>query len=73
MKPDQIAKSPHFTAGDRRFAPIDAALGFECHSSASLRRRNVLLTYFPFRRTSTRHEPDLSLVKVAMACALRVQ
>jgi len=42
------------------------------HSSASLRRRNVSLTYFPFRRTWTRHEPDLSLLKVATACALRV-
>ncbi len=31
-----------------------------------------LLTYFPFRRTWTRHNPDLSLVKVATACALRV-
>jgi hypothetical protein len=30
MKPDQIAKRPRFLAGDRRFAPIDAALGFEC-------------------------------------------
>ena len=42
------------------------------HPSASLWRRNVLLTYFPFRLTWTRHEPDLSRVKVATACALRV-
>lgn len=35
------------------------------HSSASFRRRNVSLTYFPFRRTWTLQEPDLSFVMVA--------
>jgi hypothetical protein len=35
-------------------------------------QRNVLLTYFPFRLTWTRQEPDSSSVKVAKACALRV-
>src|SRR5208282_3650836 len=43
------------------------------HSSASFRRRNVSLTYFPFRRTWTRQEPEFSFVIVAKACALRVQ
>ncbi len=42
------------------------------HSSASLRRRKVSLTYFPFRLTWLRQEPDLSFVKVAKTCALRV-
>jgi hypothetical protein len=31
------------------------------------------LTYFPFRRTWARQEPDLSFVKVAKTCALRVR
>ena len=35
------------------------------HSSASFRRRNVSLTYFPFRRTWTFQGPDFSLVIVA--------
>ena len=35
------------------------------HSSASLRRRNVSLTYFPFRRTWARQDLELSLVNVA--------
>jgi hypothetical protein len=39
------------------------------HSSASLRRRNVSLTYFPFRRTWARQDPELSLVNVANVCA----
>jgi hypothetical protein len=43
------------------------------HSSASFRRRNVSLTYFPFRRTWARQDPDLSFVNVAKACALRVR
>ena len=34
--------------------------------------RKVSLTYFPFRLTWTRQEPDLSFVKVAKTCALRV-
>lgn len=42
------------------------------HSSASLRRRNVSLTYCPFRRIWALQEPDFSLVKVANPCALRV-
>ena len=42
------------------------------HSSASFRRKNVSLTYFPFRRTWARHDPELSLENVAKTCALRV-
>lgn len=42
------------------------------HFSASLRRRTVSLTYFPFRRIWTRQDPDLSFVKVAKTCVLRV-
>ena len=42
------------------------------HSSASLRRGNVSLTYCPFRRIWALQEPDFSLVKVANPCALRV-
>jgi hypothetical protein len=55
------------------FAAVDTALGLEPHSSASLRRRNVSLTYFPFRRTWARREPDLSFAKVAKTCALPVR
>jgi hypothetical protein len=42
------------------------------HSSASFRRKNVSLTYFPFRRTWARQDPELSLENVAKTCALSV-
>ena len=35
------------------------------HSSVSFRRRNVSLTYCPFRRTWAREDPESSLVNVA--------
>jgi hypothetical protein len=74
MKPNEIAERPRFPAGDRRLAAVDAPLGFERPFLRILaaKRRNVLLTYLPFRRTWTRHDPDLSRVKVATACALHV-
>ena len=43
------------------------------HSSASFRRKNVSLTYFPFRRTWARQDSELSLENVAKTCALRVR
>ena len=49
------------------YAPLD----FKRPFLASLRRRNVSLTYFPFRGASTRHDPELSFAKVAKTCALR--
>jgi len=72
MQPNEIAKCPRLAAADRWLASVDAPLGFQRPFLRVLRRRKVLLTYFPFRRTWTRHDPDLSLVKVATACALRV-
>jgi len=51
---------------------IDTRSTSSAHSSASLRRRNVSLTYFPFRLTWTRQDPDFSFVNVAKTCALRV-
>ena len=42
------------------------------HSSASFRRRNVSLTYFPFRRTRARQDPEFSLGERRQTCALRV-
>src|SRR3546814_4725398 len=43
------------------------------HLRPSSRRRKVSLAYDCLRRTCTRQWPDLSLVKVAISCALRVQ
>src|SRR3546814_8200814 len=43
------------------------------HLRPSSRRRKVSLAYECLRRTCTRQWPDLSLVKVAISCALRVQ
>jgi hypothetical protein len=44
------------------FLAIDLPLDIDAHCSASFRRRNVSLTYFPFRRTWTRQQPDFGLV-----------
>jgi hypothetical protein len=54
------------------FATIDAPLYLEHPFFGVLWRRNVSLTYFRFRRTWTRQEPELSFVIVAKACALHV-
>ena len=45
-----------------RFLAIDPPLDIDLPSSASFRRRNVSLTYFPFRRTWALQDPDFSLV-----------
>jgi hypothetical protein len=59
-------------ACDRWLGSVNAPSGFE-RPFLSVRRRKVLLTYSPFRQTWTRQDPDLSRVKIATACALRVQ
>src|ERR1700730_879573 len=61
-----------FVSREPRTKAIGPPFNLEAHSSASLRRRNVSLTYFRFRLTWTRQELDLSFVKVAKPCALRV-
>ena len=70
MQLDQIAECFRVAGASRDcgFAAIDTPLD----PSASLRRRNVSLTYFPFRRTWARLDPELSLENVAKTCALRV-
>jgi len=54
-----------FVSREPRTKAIGPPFNLEAHSSASLRRRNVSLTYFRFRLTWTRQELDLSFVKVA--------
>jgi hypothetical protein len=58
-------------ACDRWLGSVNAPSVFE-RPFLSVRRRKVLLTYFPFRQTWTRQDPHLSRVKIATACALRV-
>jgi hypothetical protein len=53
-------------ACDRWLGSVNAPSGFE-RPFLSVRR------YSPFRQTWTRQDPDLSRVKIATACALRVQ
>lgn len=74
MKSNEITKGLRFVSAPREngFAAIDAALDFERPFFSIFRRRKLSLTYFPLRRTCTRHEPDGSLVNVAISCALRV-
>ena len=64
-----VSREPRTKAGSLRSVRRSTS---SAHSSASLRRRNVSLTYFRFRLTWTRQELDLSFVKVAKPCALRV-
>ena len=52
-------------ARDGRFAAIYAPFDLKRPFLGSLRRRNVSLTYCPFRRTWARQDPELSLVNVA--------
>jgi hypothetical protein len=67
MERDEIAEELEVArlACRCRFLAIDPPSISMPHSSASFRRRNVSLTYFPFRRTWTLQEPDFSLVIVA--------
>ena len=74
MQLDQIAECFRVAGASRDcgFAAIDAPLDLKRPFLASFRRKNVSLTYFPFRRTWARQDPELSLENVAKTCALRV-
>jgi hypothetical protein len=63
MQLDQVAERFCVSGGSRdgRFTAIDAPFDLK----RLFRRRNVSLTYFPFRRTWARQDPELSLVNVA--------
>ena len=72
-------RSCSFPTNPRRRAPRPRETGSfliyprsRPHSSAGSRRRNVLLTYLPFRRTWTLQDPDFQSGDGCHACALRV-
>jgi hypothetical protein len=67
MQLDQVAERVCVTEGSRdgRFAAINAPFHLKRPFLGVLSAKEVSLTYFPFRRTWARQDPELSLVNVA--------
>jgi hypothetical protein len=72
LNQEEAAELLGVSSRERGFAPIDTPLDLERPILRVLSAPDVSLTYFPFRRTWTRQEPELSFVIVAKACAPRV-